>query len=166
LIVSYDWKNLKWREVIWFAVVPVGLAAFFLKAYLITGDPFAPLTAHYAWDKHLAWPWQTFLDPSYQNRAFLLVERGLALSYLAMVPVMVKRLPRGYWLFGLLAMIPILISGNLMGFSRHLVTNFPFILSVALVSGRRPSYFLAVLVASAVLLGMIMMAYSQFYAIW
>ena len=147
-------------------MVPVGLAAFFLKTYLITGDLLAPLTAQAAWDKHLAWPWQTFLDPSYQNRAFLLVERGMVLGYIAMVPVMVKRLPRGYWLFGLLVMIPILISGNLMGFSRHLVTNFPFILSVALVSGRRPGFFLAVLLTSTVLLGMIMMAYSQFYAIW
>jgi len=167
-------------DVLWLALVPVGLAAYSIYQQSKFGDPFATWHVQTFWSRGFHGPlsavwfaipktWQasyelftgshdTFESPI----AKLMLGGSLALAAVAIVGVF-RRLPVAYGAYALVALIPPLSSPwpahPLMSFPRFLAVLFPVQMWLALKT-ERPRRLWLVLGASSVMLAVLSVKFA------
>lgn len=132
-----DWKLLKIRkDVLWFSIIPVGLFAFLIYSYNLTGDFLAPFHAHSAWGRVFTSPLNPILEPAgWDNTDFIIrVDHVLAIGGLALSILSFFLLPSpSFGIFSLIIIIIPLTTGTLISMSRFLSVAFPIFIVLAVL---------------------------------
>jgi hypothetical protein len=121
------------------ALPGLGLALHAGLLWRLTGDPLALFHAQGAWRRRLALPWETFMAPRdfhpelgpLEVLSFLLVA-GLGLWLLR------RRETRALGIWGLVSLLPVLLSGTFLSTVRFAAVAFPAFVALGLL-GRRPA---------------------------
>lgn len=157
-----SWRlAIRRTEILSLGVPILAFAAFCIAIFPITHDLLAPLQAQSAWGRHIAWPWTTFLSPVGESPIVTPVERLLLLSAIASAVVMARRFPT-YTILLIVLLGPALISGYLSGSLRYVTMAFPFALFLA-YWGKDDRVNNSILAVSAILQGIYMVMWAQFY---
>jgi len=140
-------------QVLWLALVPLGLAAFFLFCYFQWGDPLANLKAAAQWGRTLAPPWQTLANafglPVFYRWLFLL----LLLTAMVVFGVGVwLRVRLSYLIYAGSCIAIYLCSNSLESVPRYLSIVFPLFITLGLVVTRFPRSYEPLLAGSCALL--------------
>ena len=136
-IEKRNWKFTKIRaDAAWFILIPIGLFAFLIYAYSLTGDLFTPLHAQAAWSKNgITTPWQTLFDPTSLDYAYYItrIDQSLTIIFIVLSLVSLKLLPSAsFGIYSLLLILLPTLTGNLISQSRYLVVVFPAFIVMAL----------------------------------
>lgn len=136
-------------SVLWFAVVPVGLIAFFLYLYSVTGDFFAAMKVQNAWGRKLTDPFTTFFFPTGSWPLITPIDQFWLAGFLISAFSLMKEKMKSSFALGLYAIllvIPSLFTGTIDSASRYMVVLFPvFMYWAYLLSNKKVFWFVAVL---------------------
>jgi hypothetical protein len=86
-----------------------------------------------------------------------------AVACVALVVVLVRRLPASYWAYATTALVLALTARNLDSFERYALSTFPFVLAVALVTTRPDADRVVNAAAAAGLVGYSVLAFLGLY---
>jgi Gpi18-like mannosyltransferase len=131
------WKFTKIRkDIVWFVFIPIGLFAFLLYAYSLTGDFFAPFHAQAAWGRrNITLPWQTILQPKGLEYIYYVtrIDQVIVTGFIVATLLSFFLLPSAsYGIFSILMIIVPLLTGSLQSQSRFLAVVFPAFIVMAL----------------------------------
>lgn len=136
-------------------LVPAGLVLVSTLLWRETGRPFGWATAGSEWGNAAAWPWTALASPA--RRDFI---NGVDLALFALctgLSLAAFRIGPAYGLWGLICTLGALVlKGNLVSMGRYTLVAFPVFMALALLGARHPRLADVVLVASAMLLGVLM----------
>ncbi len=118
-------------------VVPLGLAAFCLYNYQVTGDLFFFKTNQAAWNREITNPmmafWQALIqgigEPSFKK----LLECAFFIATFALLSVFFKKIGFSYWLLGMYSIF-IPLSAGVASMPRFTLTIFPLFIVLAMLS--------------------------------
>ena len=121
-------------------LVPLGLAAFCLYNYQVTGDLFFFKTNQAAWDRELMNPivalWQALTqgigEPSFKK----LLEVGFFIATFALLSLFYKKIGFSYWLLGMYSIF-IPLSAGVASMPRFTLTIFPLFIVLAMLSSSK-----------------------------
>jgi len=144
-------------------IAGVGYLSF---AWWAFGDPLANLSMEAAVRGDFAGPWHPFLEMwrtgprlhAFNNSLF---DAALALSALAAIPAIFRRVRVSYGWYALLIIV-IPLSGSLMSFNRLLLPSFPHAILLAHALNR-PAIAAAVLIPFGLLEATLMMAFATWH---
>ena len=150
------------------APIPAALAGFCGYAYTLSGNPFGWMAAQAHWGYSLGHPpWQQLqrlLDDVLQlgvydyllaskTAPFELLHGAAALIFLALVPLIFRRLGAAFGMYVLVSLLVPLSSNTLEGLGRYASVLFPAFMAVATLASPRAHE--AILVASLVFGGVV-----------
>jgi hypothetical protein len=161
---SVGWRpaRLRW-QMLWLVLVPVGLMIHLVAMAQLTGDFLAPLQIQQAWNRELALPWQSILDPQITKSYLIRIEQGLVVGALVLAVMSLKFLPSAsYGIYALLLVLPPLFTGTLVSMPRYIVVVFPLFIVLAQL-GRHRLFQQALLLAFWTVQVLLVAAWSQFY---
>jgi hypothetical protein len=128
---------------LWVLCVPAAIAGYMLFSRRVFGDALALLHRQERWRGGLSGPWRAFtrwweVGPTAHGAHGSTVELIIALTCLAMLVVMVRRLRPSYSLYTAAAIV-LALGSTLWSFSRLSLTLFPFfmLIGMAWAEGRR-----------------------------
>jgi len=132
-----NWKLMKMRtDIVWFILIPIGLFAFWIFAFSLTGDYFAPLNAQAAWGKRgTITLWQILVDPSDPHYSYFVthIDQLLTIVFIALSAIALKIMPSAsYGIYSLVLILPPIMTGTLISQSRYLAVVFPAFIVMAL----------------------------------
>lgn len=118
-------------------LVPLGLAAFCLYNYQVTGDLFFFKTNQAAWNREITNPitafWQALTqgigEPSFKK----LLECAFFIATFALLSVFFKKIGFSYWLLGMYSIF-IPLSAGVASMPRFTLTIFPLFIVLAMLS--------------------------------
>ena len=159
-------RRSRWgRDMMWLALVPVGLLAFMLFLWRITGNPLAFVDAIAAWER----PGGFFLLTLYdylkhplriiQPWDFRTLNFGAAILALGAVYFWARRKQWALATFAFLAILLPLSSGTLQSTARYVAVIFPVFIALA-VAGRRPRVDQVIRAVFLVLLAVMTLSYT------
>lgn len=139
---KHDWAPRKLRaDILWFSIIPVGLLAFLLHTYSLTGDFLAPMHAQAAWGRGELKPhWQLILHPEGWQyiRHVTRVDHILTIGFILLSTLSLALLPSAsYGIFSLLSIMIPLMTGSFQSQSRFLAVVFPVFIVLAILGKRR-----------------------------
>ncbi len=145
-------------DVLWLALIPVGLLAFFAGLALAGGHALSPLTTeHTAWERHGADPfvviWQAIKQTVVMHHGNEVIQLAFLLAALLATVGVLRRLPLAYGLWTLAALIPPLADPEpelLLSISRFVAVLFPIAMWLALWLAEHPRLRTPTLVVFAV----------------
>ena len=118
-------------------LVPLGLAAFCLYNYQVTGDWFFFKTNQSAWDREITNPltalWQALTQGISEPSFKLLLECAFFIAAFALLSVFFKRIGFSYWLLGMYSIL-IPLSAGVASMPRFTLTVFPLFIVLAMLS--------------------------------
>ena len=140
------------RSILWFGIIPLGLALFLLFNYLKFGDAFAYVKATAVWGRYLVPPWRTLASASKFPEFYIWLFGGtLTAAVLVWIGGFFVKLRASYLVWaGLLA---VYFCGNsLEAIPRYLSILFPLFIVLGVVAVRFPWSYEFIFAASTVLL--------------
>lgn len=161
--IQWNWRKIRWN-LLWLALVPLGLLAFLLHVYPLTGNLLAPLQAQAAWTKQTVLPWQTVFQSSSNYPIITQIDQvcvflGLFLAIYALI-----KLPsKSYGLYALVLLFMPLFTGNLRSYTRYSMVIFPLFIIGAILLRKKPLLFLVILTLSLVVMIFFMFGWTRFY---
>lgn len=134
LVLEYmsqrDWKLKKLDlNVLWFALVPMGLLAFLTYMYWLTGDFLAPVKAQAAWGRGTSDPFTSFVFPAASWEYLTPFDQLFGISALVTGVAMLVEKSKRYWMFGsyvLVMILPAFFTGTMDSVTRFVAVLFPF----------------------------------------
>jgi hypothetical protein len=145
------------------ALPGLGLLLHAAILWRLTGDPLALFHAQAAWGRSLATPWQTLLHPR-DFHAWLgpveAVSLGIAAALSAWLLGRRETRPLGVW--GLVSLVPVLLSGTLLSSTRFAAVIFPMFLGLAIL-GRRETVDRGVTIGFSFAQAVLFLLWSRFF---
>ena len=128
------------RDVLWLALIPLGIVAFFAGLELAGGHALSPLTTeHTAWARHGADPvvviWEAIKQTIVVHHGNEVIQLSFLLASLIATVGVLRRLPLAYGLWMIAALIPPLADPEpelLLSTSRFVAILFPIAMWLAL----------------------------------
>jgi hypothetical protein len=150
---GFDWRPLFHPRILMFALIPGGLALFFLYSYFAFGDPLAYVKATAVWGRTFAPPWRTIGNA--QNYppfwiAYWLI--GLLMGLAAYVAGLFLRIRASYMIYASLLIGVYLCGNSLEAIARYMTVVFPLFIAVALLAVRFPSTYAPMLGSSVAMM--------------
>lgn len=160
---SHEWRvrGIRW-EVASLLLAPAVLLAFLLSIRPLTGQLLAPFSAHAAWGRSFAMPWQALLNPISTHAYVSTIERVLTIGMLLAAIASVALSPKGLGAYALLLTVTPLFTGTLSSNARFAVVVFLAFIVMALV-GRWRVLDRILTVSLLVIQVLFFAAWSQFY---
>jgi hypothetical protein len=157
-------------DVLWLALIPLGLLAFFAGLALAGGHPLSPLTTqHTAWERSNAFPlvtiWRAIKQTVVVHHGNQAIQLAALLAAAIGIVGALRRLPLAYGLWMIVALIPPLSDPEpelLLSMSRFVAVLFPLAMWLALWLSDHPRLRAPVLVASGICAAYV----SAKFAIW
>ena len=145
------------------ALPGLGLAVHAALLWRVTGDPLALFHAQAAWGRSLAAPWQTLLHPR-DFHAWLGPVEAVSLGLVAALSagLLWSRGTRALGVWGLVSLVPVLLSGTLLSSTRFAAVIFPAFLALALL-GRRGAVDRAVMIGFSFAQAVLFLFWSRFF---
>ncbi len=157
-------------DVLWIALIPLGMATLLVYFYFHLGDPFAPMKMQAAWNRKLMLPWETFRH--FFSHSFVAhgAEGGdyspldFVFTVLSFVLAVIswRVLRPSYALYNTIFFLMMTITGRLSTNIRYGLALFPAFIVLAL-AGRSKSFDSAYVSISATLGGLFMAIYALVY---
>ncbi len=145
------------------ALPPLAFLGWQAYLYRLSGDPLLTLSAHAAYRRRPAAPWDAVLelfDPArYGNPWFVL---GVLVLMTALVAVSWRVLRPSVALYGTSLLVATSASGTLASSMRYALVLFPAFIVLAL-AGSRPAVHLSYLAIAALLSALFMAMFAQWY---
>ncbi len=120
-------------------LVPLGLAAFCVYNYQVTGDFFFFKTNQAAWDRELMSPitafWQALTQGIGEPSFKLLLECAFLVAAFALLSAFYKKIGFPYWLLGMYSIF-IPLSAGVASMPRFTLTIFPLFIVLAMLSSQ------------------------------
>jgi len=139
------------------------LAGHAALLWRVTGDPLALFHAQAAWGRSLAAPWQTLFHPrDFHSWLGPLEAASLGLAAAVSAWLLARRATRGLGVWGLVSVVPVLLSGTLLSSTRFAAVIFPAFLALAML-GRRPVVDRAVVVGFSFAQAVLFLFWSRFF---
>ena len=165
-----DSVRWRWRLVRptagWLLLIPLALGAYLLWMSASTGVSLAPLQSQAAWEKDLAAPWTTLLQPLQPVGAWARYEQGMTVLFLLLAVAALFVLPTpAFGVYALLLSASFLFTGTLQSAARYAAVAFPAWMALALLTARHVRLRTAVAAIFFTLLVLGMALWSQFYPI-
>lgn len=170
---------LEWREArlkgrtgsfscLWVLPIPAALGSFMLYCAGIFGDPMALYARQSRWRGAMSGPWRAFLrwweaGPAAHGAHDSTLELLIAVSFVAMLPVMVRRMRASMWVYAALAgLLP--LCSTVWSFGRLALGVFPLfvIIGVSWAGGGRRLPILYGFVGTA-LSGLLMALFANWW---
>jgi hypothetical protein len=147
-------------DILWLALIPVGMLAFFAGLALAGGHALSPLTTqHTAWERQGADPfvvvWKAIKQTIVLHRGNEVIQLSFLLAAAVATIGVLRRLPLAYGLWMIAALIPPLadpLGELLLSTSRFVAVLFPIAMWLALWLGDHPRLRTPTLVVFAVVL--------------
>jgi hypothetical protein len=147
-------------DVLWLALIPLGLLAFFAGLELAGGHALSPLTTeHTAWERHGAFPfvviWDAIKQTIVEHHGNEVIQLFFLLAALIATVGVLRRLPLAYGLWMIAALIPPLADPEpelLLSTSRFVAVLFPIAMWLALWLAEHPRLRAPTLVIFAAIL--------------
>jgi hypothetical protein len=161
---KWDWRKID-RNILYVALIPIGLLGYMLYQYISVGDPLAFVSAQssYQFTRHFTIP----LLPIYKSLASLITEPFYsthlinaysAIGFIVILIVSWKKMPLEYNIYSALSLfIPLCTISRidpLLSFSRFVLVIFPVFISMGMWN-LKPLYkwlFIFILVSSQLIL--------------
>jgi hypothetical protein len=141
----------------------LGLAAHAAVLWRVTGDPLALFHAQAAWGRSLASPWRTLLQPRDFHPWLGPVEAAsLAMVAALSAWLLARRETRALAVWGLVSLVPVLLSGTLLSSTRFAAVIFPAFLGLA-IAGRRTAVDRAVTMGFSFAQAILFLFWSRFF---
>jgi mannosyltransferase PIG-V len=145
-------------DILWLALIPVGLLAFFAGLALAGGHALSPLTTeHTAWERHATDPlvvvWKAIKQTIVLHRGNEVIQLSFLLAAVIATIGVLRRLPLAYGLWMIAALIPPLADPErdpLLATSRFVAVLFPIAMWLALWLADHPRLRTPTLVVFAV----------------
>jgi hypothetical protein len=145
-------------DILWLALIPVGMLAFFAGLALVGGHALSPLTTqHTAWDRQGADPfvvvWRAIKQTIVLHRGNEVIQLSFLLAAAIATIGVLRRLPLAYGLWMIAALIPPLADPEnelLLSTSRFVAVLFPIAMWLALWLADHPRLRTPTLVVFAV----------------
>ncbi len=145
-------------DVLWLALIPLGLLAFFAGLALAGGHALSPLTTeHTAWERHGADPivviWDAIKQTVVSHHGNEVIQLAFLLAALIATVGVLRRLPLAYGLWMIAALIPPLADPEpelLLSTARFVAVLFPIAMWLALWLADHPRLRTPTLVVFAV----------------
>jgi len=133
-----NYRALLHPRLLFFALIPLGLAAYMLYCHFALGDFLRPMHAHgMGWAQHLTPPWQTFLHPQNFTPAYVALYRTLISAGLITLAVgLITRLRVSYLIYAVVSAVFALSWANMDGVPRYFSVIFPLYIVLALSTER------------------------------
>jgi hypothetical protein len=149
-------RGLLHPRLLFFALIPLGLVAYFCYFRFALGDFFRPMHAHSTgWAQHLTAPWQTFFHPQNFTPAYVPLYRTLITAGLvALAAGVVLRIRLSYWIYAAVSAVFALSWSNMDGVPRYFSVIFPLYLALAVATERWKWSYEAILAFSIALLAL------------
>ena len=151
-------------RILWFALIPLGFAAFAAFCYLKLGDPFAYVKATAHWGRMLVPPWQTLANsanlPVFHRWLFGLVLAG---GILVWISGFFLKLRPSYLVYGGVLITIYLCGNSLEGIPRYLSVVFPLFTCVGLLVSRFPWLYEPLLAGSCGLFALCTVLWANGY---
>jgi Gpi18-like mannosyltransferase len=162
-----NWKFRKIRaDMAWFILIPIGLLAFLIYAYSLTGDFFAPLHAQAAWSRNsITTPWQILFNPTGLNYTYFIIriDQALTIVFVVLSLISLKHLSSAnYGIYSLILILFPPLTGTLISQSRFLAVVFPAFIVMAL-AGRWRIVNQVITIMSFSLQVLFVAAWTRFY---
>lgn len=141
---SIDFKFNRIRlDVLWLALVPVGMICFGLFSYQQTGDFFYFKTNQAAWDRQILNPlvvlWKALKQGLAQGKARILLELSFSVTALALSTLHYKKIGFAYWLLCMYSLL-IPLSAGIDSMARYTLPIFPLFIILAKLSRDNDSW--------------------------
>ena len=139
-----------------FALIPLGLVAYFFYCHFALGDFFRPAHAHgIGWAQHLTSPWQTFFHPQNFTPAYVPLYRTLITAGLVTLAAgVIVGLRPSYWIYAVVSAAFSLSWANLDGVPRYFSVIFPLYIALAVATERWKWSYEPILAFSVALLAL------------
>lgn len=179
--IKFNWRKIN-RQILWFALAPMGILAYMAYLYLHFGDPlFFRAAYQFGWTYYVLEP--NFLYTALKELSYLLrntayhvpgsgweewvIGQGIELGAWILGVIIFwkgrKKLPISYTVYGLGSLILFSINSNFTSANRYIMPLFPVYFLVADYLRKREMAFSVVLAASAVGLGLFLTLFSNGY---
>jgi hypothetical protein len=121
-----------------FALIPLGLVAYFVYCHFALGDFFRPAHAHgVGWAQHLTSPWQTFFHSQNFTPAYVPLYRTLITAGLVtLVAGVIVSLRPSYWIYAAVSAAFSLSWATVDGVPRFFSVIFPLYIVLAVATQR------------------------------
>lgn len=153
---------------LWALTMPAAFGLFMIHCGRVFGDPMAFFARQQRWRGTLSGPWRALTrwwqsGPQIHGAHGSTVELVIAITFLAMLPFVIRRLRASYSIYAAIAVL-VPLGSTLWSFGRLALTAFPFFMLIGLSWGERQSR-LAVLYAAlaAPLSGFFMALFSAWW---
>jgi Gpi18-like mannosyltransferase len=142
IAISYLAQNkdkIRWKEILPFALVPLTIFGYIWSLYLISGDWFAILNVHSAWNHSASTPWQTLfrIDPYRPTLSYLNI--CIVIGMIILSVIYIWKFPHKEWgIWGLLMIILPLFLGVSNSLGRYSLMAFPAFIALNGLLENRP----------------------------
>ncbi len=160
------WARRRNRAVRWGWIAPIapaaGIGAYMMFCWRTFGDPLAFLHRQERWRGAMSGPWRAFTrwwetTPALHGAHDSTVEMATACFFLAMLPVLFRRLPRAYALYAA-AVVLLPLTTTLWSFGRLAIGAFPVFMVIGMARTSTGRHLAAIYRLAGAALGGVWMA--------
>jgi hypothetical protein len=130
-------------QLLWLAMIPLGLLSFMVFLWSITGNPLAFVDVQKGWNRNSAPPWTTLYEYLSRPRSIIEPWNFRALNFAAAIlglGAAVFWAARKHWAFATFTLFSVLLplaTGTLQSNARYMSVVFPIFIALA-IAGQRP----------------------------
>ncbi len=151
------------RDLLWLGLIPATQLLHLTALYPLTQDWLGPVLAQQAWARNPAWPWDSIFRPVFFAWHITPIDTALAVGSLALCALTRRATGAGsYAIHALLLILPSMLTGSLLSFSRFMLVAFPLFITLAWI-GRHPWLDRAIRVGALAGQVAFMAAWTRFY---
>ena len=156
-------RRLEWSSAS-LGLIPLALLGLALTLYRVTGDPLELLNSHAGWGHEANWPWRALFSFS-SSHPMQVLDKGMLILFTALSLVTLKERP-AYGVWSILNTILLLaVKGNPNNMTRYVSVAFPALVALAIYGEEHRSLHQAIVLASAMILGLLMALWAQYYKV-
>lgn len=171
-VIPLAWMYLeecRWKlrstglDALWLLLIPAGISVFLLSLHGISESLTAPFQAQHAWGRSFRMPWETLWSPGEVIPYITQVDR-VSVTFFSILGICSLKVmnSKGYGIYALLILAPILTSGILNSAVRYCAVIFPAFTALAFY-GRHHLVNKAVTISFMAGQALLMAAWCQFY---
>ena len=156
-------RRLEW-DVVSIGMIPLALLGFAIVLYTVTGDPLELFNSHAGWAHRVNWPWHAFFSLS-SSHPVQVLDRAMLILFTALSLATLKKKP-AYGVWAILNTVLLLaVKGNPNNMTRYVSVAFPILVMLAAYGEQHRRLHQTIVVASAMMLGLLMALWSQYYKV-
>ena len=160
-----EWRAFFRSQLLWFALIPTGLALYLFYCHVHRGDFFLPMhVAARGWEKALTMPWQTFLLPKGIPASYVpLYQAIIGSAFVLTAAGFFLKLRATYLVYAVLTLLFYMAWGSMDGLPRYVSIIFPIQIVLALLSSRWNWIYEPLLAFSIALLALCTVLFANAY---